>query len=57
MQLSGSGRGNLAAYNAQSWTDLSEYMEGNPLKDGDAWLAGLIKKNQLLGMPSALQFT
>ena len=48
-QLQGSGRGNLAAYNPKSWTDLTEYMDENPIRDGDAWLAGLMKRNQLLG--------
>lgn len=49
-QLQGSGRGNLAAYNAESYKDLTEYMENNTLTDGDKWLAGLMKKNQLLGV-------
>ena len=48
-QLQGSGRGNLAAYNPESWTDLTQYMEEHPIRDGDKWLAGLVKKNQMLG--------
>ena len=48
-QLEGSGRGNLASYNAQSFTDLSSFMEQNPLRDGDEWLSMLMKRNEMLG--------
>lgn len=48
-QLEGSGRGNLASYNAQGYSDLSGFMEENPLRDGDEWLGLLMKRNEMLG--------
>ena len=52
-QLEGSGRGNLASYNAQGFTDLSTFMEQNPLRDGDEWLGMLMKRNEMLGASPA----
>ena len=48
-QLEGDGRGSLGAFNAQAYTDLMEFVQANPLKDGDAWLQKLLDKNEMLG--------
>ncbi|GAB4822767.1 hypothetical protein N2152v2_009813 [Parachlorella kessleri] len=49
-QLEGSGRGSLASYNAQGYQDLMDFLQKNPIKDGDEWLAKLMTHNQLLGV-------
>ena len=48
-QLEGSGRGNLASYNASAYQDLTSFLEANPLRDSEAWLGALLKKNEMLG--------
>ena len=48
-QLTGSGRGGLGSYNSQQHTDLMAHIEEEPLRDGDAWLKGLLKRNKMLG--------
>ena len=48
-QLTGSGRGGLGSYNSQQHTDLMAYLEEEALRDGDAWLKGLLKRNEMLG--------
>lgn len=48
-QLGGSGRSNLGSYNAKGSEDLQSLLEEMPLKDGDAWIAALMRKNELLG--------
>ena len=53
-QLTGSGRGGLGSYNSQQHTDLTAYLEEEALRDGDPWLKGLLKRNEMLG---ALQLT
>lgn len=50
-QLGGSGREALGSYNAKGSTDLQTLLEEMPLKDGDAWIAALMRKNELLGKP------
>ena len=54
-QLEGSGRGALGSYNAQAYTDLSSFVQENPLKDGDEWLGLLMKRNEMLGAQPAAQ--
>lgn len=50
-QLEGSGRGNLASYNAKAYNDLIELLESTPMTGGgDEWLAKLLEKNEMLGM-------
>ena len=53
-QLEGSGRGALGSYNAQAYTDLSSFVQENPLKDGDEWLGLLMKRNEMLGAHPAV---
>lgn len=50
-QMEGSGRGALGAYNAQGYTDLSSFLAESPMRDGDAWLEALLKRNEMLGEP------
>ena len=38
-----------AAYNAQHYTDLMKHLQDVPMKDGNEWLAALMRKNQMLG--------
>ncbi|KAK9821415.1 hypothetical protein WJX81_001169 [Elliptochloris bilobata] len=49
-QLSGSGRGGLGAYNSQQYDALEAFLEEEPLRDGDAWLKGLLKRNEMLAL-------
>jgi len=49
-QLEGSGRGSLASYNAAAYKDLSSFLEANPVRDSEAWLSELLRKNEMLGM-------
>jgi len=49
-QLEGSGRGSLASYNAAAYKDLISFLEANPVRDSEAWLSELLKKNEMLGM-------
>lgn len=53
-QLEGMGRGNLAAYNAENIALLHEMLEKQPLKDGDEWLAQLMRRNKMLGTGALL---
>ena len=48
-QLEGSGRGSLASYNTAAYSDLTKFMEANPLRDSEAWLSELLRKNEMLG--------
>lgn len=48
-QLEGSGRGKAGAYNAKQYDDLSTFLNDNPIRDGDAWLAQLMRKNSSVG--------
>jgi hypothetical protein len=48
-QLEGSGRGGLASYNTDSYRDLSVHLQEEPMRDGDAWLEHLLRKNEMLG--------
>jgi hypothetical protein len=49
-QLGGSGRDNLGSYNVKASEDLQALLEDMPMKDCDAWIAALLKKNELLGV-------
>ncbi|KAG2442254.1 hypothetical protein HYH02_009738 [Chlamydomonas schloesseri] len=49
-QLEGSGRGALGAYDSQAAGDLHHFLQNVPLKDGDAWLTQLMRKNSSLGL-------
>lgn len=49
-QLEGSGRGNLAAYDAAAYKDLTDLIDKYPLKNGDEWLDRLIQVNQPLAV-------
>ena len=55
-QLGGSGRDSLGSYNAKGSQDLQDLLDEMPLKDGDAWIAALMRKNELLGI-SNLSYT
>eukprot|EP00955_Chlamydomonas_euryale_P106356 365700-Chlamydomonas_euryale.AAC.4 len=48
-QLEGSGRGALGAYNQTDYETLSGLLQAEPVRDGDEWLAKLMRKNSLLG--------
>lgn len=48
-QLGGSGRDSLGSYNAKGSQDIQTLLEEMPLKDGDAWIAALMRRNELLG--------
>lgn len=49
-QMSGAGRGDLGAYNADGYATLLKFLEERPLRnDGDAWLAELMKEDEMLG--------
>ncbi|PNH07055.1 hypothetical protein TSOC_006508 [Tetrabaena socialis] len=48
--LEGSGRGALGAYDAAAATDLHQFLQSVPMKEGDAWLAELMRKNTSLGL-------
>lgn len=48
-QMQGSGRGNLGAYNSKDYADLEDFLISNPMKDGDAWLEKLLRKNEMIG--------
>ena len=48
-QLEGSGRGGLGSYNTGAYQDLTEFLHAYPMRDGDAWLELLLKKNEMLG--------
>ncbi len=48
-QLEGSGRGGLGSYNTGAYEDLSNFLQEHPMRDGDAWLELLLKKNEMLG--------
>jgi RbcX protein len=48
-QLEGMGRGNLAAYNANDIKQLYNFLEENEIRNGDEWLAKLMRKNKMLG--------
>ncbi|KAK9909294.1 hypothetical protein WJX75_000097 [Coccomyxa subellipsoidea] len=49
-QLEGSGRGGLGSYNADAYQDLSTFLQEQPMRDGDAWLELLLKKNEMLAL-------
>ncbi|KAK9805283.1 hypothetical protein WJX72_010898 [[Myrmecia] bisecta] len=49
-QLEGSGRGSLASYNATDYQDLTTFLEEVPLRDGDAWLTLLLRRNEMLAL-------
>ena len=46
-----SGRGALGSYNAEAYDALQTFMLEEPLKDGDEWVAKLMRKNKMLGTP------
>jgi hypothetical protein len=48
-QLEGSGRGALAAYNQTGYSVLSRQLQEVSLRDPDAWLDDLIKKDKGIG--------
>lgn len=52
-QLEGSGRGALGSYNAKASQALTEHLTDVPLKDADAWLESLMRKDEMLGAPPA----
>ena len=56
-QLEGSGRGGLGSYNADAYQDLSTFLQEQPMRDGDAWLELLLKKNEMLGEADQHAFT
>jgi hypothetical protein len=47
--MEGMGRGNLAAYNAESLKQLHSFLEENDIRDGDKWLAKFMRVNKMLG--------
>lgn len=49
-QLEGSGRGGLGSYNTEAFQDLTLFLQEHPMRDGDAWLELLLKKNEMLGV-------
>ncbi|GIL54948.1 hypothetical protein Vafri_10639 [Volvox africanus] len=49
-QLEGSGRGALGAYDSQAATDLHNFLQNVAMKDGDEWLAQLMRQNTSLGL-------
>jgi hypothetical protein len=50
-QLAPSGRGDLGSYNSQAYDDLMSMLENEPLnKDPDAWIAKMLRKNEMLAM-------
>ena len=48
-QIRGAGRGDLGAYNAQGYALLSRLLQEHPLRNGDEWLAKLMKEDEMLG--------
>jgi hypothetical protein len=48
-QMEGSGRGSLGSYNAHGYDTLSSFLAEQPMRDGDAWLELLLKKDEMLG--------
>ena len=44
----------MGSYNAKGSQDLQDLLEEMPLKDGDAWIAALMRKNELLGRLNTL---
>ena len=50
-QMSGSGRGNLGAYNSEGYARLRRLLEEVPFRDGDAWLETLMQEDPALGAP------
>lgn len=56
-QISGSGRGELGSYNSEQYRDLTRLLEEQPMKDGDAWLSLMMRRNKMLGMVDNLHRT
>lgn len=54
-QLEGSGRGALAAYNQSGYTVLSRQLQEVSLRDPDAWLDDLLKKDKGIGNKGAVE--
>ncbi len=48
-QLEGSGRRALGAYDATAASDLHHFLQDVPMRDGDEWLAQLMRQNTSLG--------
>lgn len=49
-QMEGVGRGDLGAYNAEAYSNLSSFLEQKPLRsNGDAWLTELMQRDEMLG--------
>ena len=53
-QLSGSGRGALGAYNADGHTALSDLLVEVPMRDGDAWLLELLRRDRAMGAQQSI---
>ena len=48
-QLEGSGRGALGSYNEGAYQELSSFLAEQPIKNGDEWVAQLMRRNSMLG--------
>jgi hypothetical protein len=48
-QMQGSGRGSLGAYNAEGYARLAAFLEAQPLRNGDEWVARLMEADEMLG--------
>lgn len=49
-QLEGSGRGALGSYNSSAYEELTSFLAEEPLRDGDAWVAKLMRRNGMLAL-------
>lgn len=49
-QLAGAGRGELGSYNSEQYADLTRLLEEQQMKDGDAWLSTMMRRNKMLGL-------
>jgi hypothetical protein len=48
-QLEGSGRGALGAYNQGGYAALSALLAELPMREGDAWLRELLRRDRAMG--------
>lgn len=48
-QLEGSGRGALGAYNQGGYAALSALLAELPMREGDAWLRELLRRDRTMG--------
>jgi len=49
-QLEGSGRGALGSYDSGSYEALTSFLSEEPLRDGDVWVAKLMRRNGMLAL-------